>query len=200
MAGGIEGGVVAVERKAGLAVLVFELVQTHGIVALGPVVLLAGLIQVVAGVTGLGMWFRMVSPAQVHHAAGDIAVLKQYGVPFEVLDADGCIRAEPGLGQVRGIIAGGLRLPAAQLSLAAGASLRVEGMEQAVTAALKLVENPERRAAMAQAAQAFASSNRGAAERTAAAVLAIAQAAEPVDTVNAPLEEDQPPRAEPTLD
>jgi hypothetical protein len=68
---------------------------------------------------------------------------------------------------------------AAELSLAAGASLRVEGMEQAVTAALKLVENPERRAAMVQAALAFSSSNRGAAERTAAAVLAIAQAAEP---------------------
>ncbi len=49
--------------------------------------------------------------AQVHHAAGDIAVLKDYGVPFEVLDADGCIGAEPGLAGVRSLIAGGLRLP-----------------------------------------------------------------------------------------
>jgi D-amino-acid dehydrogenase len=47
----------------------------------------------------------------VHHAAGDIAVLKEYGVPFEVLDADGCIGAEPGLANVKGLIAGGLRLP-----------------------------------------------------------------------------------------
>jgi 3-deoxy-D-manno-octulosonic-acid transferase len=69
---------------------------------------------------------------------------------------------------------------AAELSLAAGASQRVPDMEQAVNAALKLVEKPERREAMAQAALAFADSNRGAAERTAAAVLAIAQAAEPV--------------------
>ncbi|RST50977.1 3-deoxy-D-manno-octulosonic acid transferase [Variovorax sp. MHTC-1] len=66
---------------------------------------------------------------------------------------------------------------AAELSLAAGASLRVDSMEQAVTAALKLVEKPERREAMAEAALAFANSNRGAAQRTATAVLAIAEAA-----------------------
>ncbi len=53
-------------------------------------------------------------------------------------------------------------------------------MEQAVTAALKLIENPERRAAMSQAALAFANANRGAAERTATALLAIAEAASPV--------------------
>ncbi|MGO4393191.1 3-deoxy-D-manno-octulosonic acid transferase [Variovorax sp. M-6] len=69
---------------------------------------------------------------------------------------------------------------AAELSLAAGASLRVADMEHAVTAALKLTENPERREAMAQAALAFANANRGAAERTASALLAIAEAASPV--------------------
>ncbi|MDM0104242.1 3-deoxy-D-manno-octulosonic acid transferase [Variovorax sp. J22R24] len=68
---------------------------------------------------------------------------------------------------------------AAELSLAAGASLRVPDMEHAVTAALKLVEKTERREAMAQAALAFASMNRGAAERTAAALLAIAEQASP---------------------
>ena len=49
--------------------------------------------------------------AQVDHAADDIAVLKEYGVPFEVLDAAGCIAAEPGLASVPQLIAGGLRLP-----------------------------------------------------------------------------------------
>jgi D-amino-acid dehydrogenase len=49
--------------------------------------------------------------AQVDHAADDIAVLKSSGVPYEVLDADGCIACEPGLKPVRPIIAGGLRLP-----------------------------------------------------------------------------------------
>ncbi|HET8727796.1 MAG TPA: D-amino acid dehydrogenase [Alphaproteobacteria bacterium] len=48
---------------------------------------------------------------QVDATADDIAVLRQYGVPFEVLDVDGCIAAEPGLATVRGKIAGGLRLP-----------------------------------------------------------------------------------------
>ncbi len=66
---------------------------------------------------------------------------------------------------------------AAELSLAAGAAVRVETMEQAVKAALALVADPARRDAMAQAAQAFAASNRGAAQRTAAAVLAIAESA-----------------------
>jgi 3-deoxy-D-manno-octulosonic-acid transferase len=69
---------------------------------------------------------------------------------------------------------------AAELSLAAGASQRVPDMEHAVTAALKLTENPERREVMAQAALAFANANRGAAERTATALLAIAEAASPV--------------------
>jgi 3-deoxy-D-manno-octulosonic-acid transferase len=88
---------------------------------------------------------------------------------------------------------------AAELSLAAGASLRVDSIEQAVTVALKLVENPERRAAMAEAALAFSSANRGAAERTAAAVLAIAQAADPAASADAPID-GEPERAEPTLD
>jgi D-amino-acid dehydrogenase len=41
----------------------------------------------------------------------DIAVLKADGVPFEVLTADQCVTAEPGLAAARAKIAGGLRLP-----------------------------------------------------------------------------------------
>lgn len=48
---------------------------------------------------------------QVDGAAKDIAVLSADGVPFEVLDAAGCVAAEPGLATSRGKIAGGLRLP-----------------------------------------------------------------------------------------
>ncbi|MES2813603.1 MAG: D-amino acid dehydrogenase [Pseudomonadota bacterium] len=48
---------------------------------------------------------------QVAAAAKDIAVLKADGVPFEVLDADACVAAEPGLAGARDKIAGGLRLP-----------------------------------------------------------------------------------------
>jgi D-amino-acid dehydrogenase len=48
---------------------------------------------------------------QVEAAYKDIKVLKADGVPFEVLDVDGCIAAEPGLAASRDKIAGGLRLP-----------------------------------------------------------------------------------------
>ncbi|TFW18460.1 D-amino acid dehydrogenase [Massilia arenosa] len=48
---------------------------------------------------------------QLDGAAGDIAVLKEYGVPYEVLDAAGCTRAEPALARVQDKIVGGLRLP-----------------------------------------------------------------------------------------
>ena len=46
---------------------------------------------------------------QVDAAAKDIAVLQADGVPFEVLDRDGCLAAEPGL--AGHLVAGGLRLP-----------------------------------------------------------------------------------------
>jgi 3-deoxy-D-manno-octulosonic-acid transferase len=64
---------------------------------------------------------------------------------------------------------------AAELSLAAGAAQRVADMEQAVKAALAIVNNAAKRETMVQAALAFSSSNRGAAQRTAAAVLALVQ-------------------------
>jgi len=48
---------------------------------------------------------------QVEAAEKDIKVLKADGVPFEVLDAAACVRAEPGLAPNIGKIAGGLRLP-----------------------------------------------------------------------------------------
>lgn len=49
--------------------------------------------------------------AQLDHTGGDIAVLKQYGVPYEVLDRDGCIAVEPALAGVREKFVGGMRLP-----------------------------------------------------------------------------------------
>jgi D-amino-acid dehydrogenase len=49
--------------------------------------------------------------AQLDGAGKDIEVLKQFGVPFELLDAAGCAGAEPALARVSGKIAGGLRLP-----------------------------------------------------------------------------------------
>ncbi|WP_010489205.1 D-amino acid dehydrogenase [Pseudomonas sp. S9] len=49
--------------------------------------------------------------AQVDNAAKDIAVLKQSGVPFELLDREGIARVEPALASVTDKLAGALRLP-----------------------------------------------------------------------------------------
>ena len=54
---------------AGLTVIVFEIVQRFGFEMLGLVVLMAGGIQLLAGVFGLGQWFRAVSPAVIKGAA-----------------------------------------------------------------------------------------------------------------------------------
>src|SRR5690606_7151342 len=48
---------------------------------------------------------------QLDGISGDVEVLKSFGVPFEVLDRDGCAAAEPALGRVREKYVGGLRLP-----------------------------------------------------------------------------------------
>ena len=60
---------------AGLAVLVFELVRQHGIAMLGPILLLAGLLQLVAGRLKLGCWFRVTAPAVVYGMLAGIGVL-----------------------------------------------------------------------------------------------------------------------------
>lgn len=49
---------------------------------------------------------------QLDHCPDDTAVLDAYGVPYEVLDAAGCVAAEPALGLVQNRFVGGLRLPA----------------------------------------------------------------------------------------
>src|SRR5690606_19613029 len=51
------------------------------------------------------------TPQQLDGAAADIAVLEEFGVPYELLDAQGCVAAEPGLADVHSSISGGLRLP-----------------------------------------------------------------------------------------
>jgi D-amino-acid dehydrogenase len=48
---------------------------------------------------------------QLDAEAKDIAVLSRLNVPFESLDPDGCVRAEPALANVKEQLLGGLRLP-----------------------------------------------------------------------------------------
>jgi len=49
--------------------------------------------------------------AQLDAAERDVDVLRRFGVPFELLDRAGLMRAEPALGQTGELLLGGLRLP-----------------------------------------------------------------------------------------
>ncbi|WP_157217798.1 D-amino acid dehydrogenase [Flavisphingomonas formosensis] len=48
---------------------------------------------------------------QLDASASDIAVLRSYGVEYELLDRGGCVAAEPGLAAAKEKFVGGLRLP-----------------------------------------------------------------------------------------
>ncbi|MCQ8242021.1 D-amino acid dehydrogenase [Rhizosaccharibacter radicis] len=58
---------------------------------------------------GLIQLFR--TDAQLEHAAEDMRILAESGVPHELLDVDGVLRHEPGLRGARDRLKGGLRLP-----------------------------------------------------------------------------------------
>lgn len=60
---------------AGLTVIVYEQVSAHGIAMLGPLVLAAGAIQLVAGGLRMGQWFRAVSPAVIEGMLAGIGIL-----------------------------------------------------------------------------------------------------------------------------
>ncbi len=60
---------------AGLAVICWELVQKFGIESLGIIVLVAGLMQLIAGASKLGQWFRAVPPSLIQGMLAGIGVL-----------------------------------------------------------------------------------------------------------------------------
>ena len=60
---------------AGMAVLVFQAVQDHGLIMLGVIGLIAGALQLLAGVFKLGQWFRAISPSVIHGMLAGIGVL-----------------------------------------------------------------------------------------------------------------------------
>jgi len=60
---------------AGLTVIVYQAIATHGIEMLGLIVLLAGVIQLAAGAARLAQWFRAVSPAVIKGMLTGIGVL-----------------------------------------------------------------------------------------------------------------------------
>jgi len=60
---------------AGLTVIIIEVVQKFGLETLGIIVLMAGVIQLLAGIFKLGQWFRAVSPAVIKGMLAGIGVL-----------------------------------------------------------------------------------------------------------------------------
>ena len=60
---------------AGLSVIVWQLLNEHGMATLGVIILIAGLAQLLAGMFKLGQWFRAVSPAVIHGMLAGIGVL-----------------------------------------------------------------------------------------------------------------------------
>jgi len=76
LVGAIAGSPLQVSGPAaGLAVIVYEIVQNHGFETVGLVVLVGGGLQWIAGMARLGQWFRAVSPAVIKGMLSGIGVL-----------------------------------------------------------------------------------------------------------------------------
>src|SRR5437879_1807916 len=69
---------------AGFAVVVYEIVQKHGLEKLGLIVLIAGLIQILAGVCKAGQIFRSISPSVIFGMLAGIGILI-LGAQFHVM-------------------------------------------------------------------------------------------------------------------
>ena len=69
--------------------------------------------------------------AQMQAITRDTEVLRECGVPFEVLDAEGLARVEPALARVRDRVAGGLRLPNDETGDCHRFTVALAGMAQA---------------------------------------------------------------------
>ncbi|MFN3326797.1 MAG: SulP family inorganic anion transporter [Bryobacteraceae bacterium] len=72
---------------AGLAIIVWELVRDHGLAALGVILVLAGFIQLLAGVLKIGQWFRAISPSVIFGMLAGIGILI-FGAQFHVMVDD----------------------------------------------------------------------------------------------------------------
>jgi MFS superfamily sulfate permease-like transporter len=95
LAGTLAGAPLAVSGPAaGLTVLVFQLVSQHGLAALGPIVLLGGALQVVAGIARIGAYVRAMPPAIVEGmlaAIGITLIASQWCVMIGTAPAPGFI-------------------------------------------------------------------------------------------------------------
>lgn len=108
LAGRLAGSPLSVSGPAaGLTTLVFEIVSGHGLAALGPILLLAGLFQVLGGVARLGGYVRLMPPSIVEGmlaAIGLILVSSQAHVMLDTRPAPGFL---PNLLTISGMVTHG---------------------------------------------------------------------------------------------
>ncbi|MFC8886575.1 SulP family inorganic anion transporter, partial [Streptomyces cinereoruber] len=97
---------------AGLTVLVFEAVKAFGLAALGIIVLLAGLLQVLMGLLRWGRWFRAISLSVVEGMLAGIGLVIVAG---QLYAAAGLDAPDSGLARLAGLpaaLVGALTAPA----------------------------------------------------------------------------------------
>ncbi|AQT73894.1 SulP family inorganic anion transporter [Streptomyces sp. fd1-xmd] len=90
---------------AGLTVLVYEALQTHGTAALGVLVLAAGALQLGMGALRLGRWFRAISVAVVHGMLAGIGLVLISGQLYALGDTEAPGQTLAKLGGVHGLVA-----------------------------------------------------------------------------------------------
>ncbi len=74
--GTISGSPLTVSGPAaGLVVIVADIILAHGVAMFGVIVLLAGLLQILAGSFKMGIWFRAISPSVIHGMLAGIGIL-----------------------------------------------------------------------------------------------------------------------------
>ncbi|MGZ8258068.1 MAG: SulP family inorganic anion transporter, partial [Methylotenera sp.] len=74
--GSIAGSPLTVSGPAaGLVVLVVEIIAKYGFALFGEILMLAGIVQMIAGHFKLGVWFRAISPAVIHGMLAGIGIL-----------------------------------------------------------------------------------------------------------------------------
>lgn len=88
VAGSLSGCPLQVSGPAaGLAVIVYQLIQEYGIAGLGPIIVAAGLLQIAAGALKAGQLFRAIAPAVVYGMLAGIGILI-FAAQFHVMVDD----------------------------------------------------------------------------------------------------------------
>jgi MFS superfamily sulfate permease-like transporter len=91
---------------AGLVVIVYEIVEQQGMGALAAILVVAGLLQCLAGLLRLGRWFRAISPAVVHGMLAGIGVLIVVGQVHVLVDEKPLSSGVANLAAMPGVLLG----------------------------------------------------------------------------------------------